>query len=153
MQNRNRLRARALVWIVLSAVAGFASAALAAGPRLAVTVDEPFVIDGERFPAGELSLRPLRNFTPTTTLNEVWVGNRCLGVLMASRTDDRSREASSDAVLFGRDDSGQLVLRGFSYRVDGATERYRYELLDSGRAVATASTDEQPFLIAGTDSR
>jgi hypothetical protein len=133
--------------LVASAVVGLAGDALAAGPRLVVDLDEPFVVDGEVYEAGELSLRPVLAFTPTVTLNEVWVDNRCLGVLRATRSGRSDLEASRNAVLFGRDESGRLVLRGFAYRVDGDEERYRYELLPT-RAPETA-----PVLIAGTTPR
>ena len=153
MHVRNRLTSWALGLLVAGAVVGLAGDAFAAGPRLFVTMDEPFVIDGEVFPAGELSLRPVRDFTPTTTLNEIWVGNRCLGILLASRSDDPHQEASRNAILFDRDENGQLVLRGFAYRVDGGQERHRYELLASRNVTATTSVDSDPVLIAGPASR
>ena len=67
MRFRIRMRSWALGLLVASAVVGLAGDALAAGPRLVVEVDEPFVIDGEVYEAGELSLRPVLEFTPTVT--------------------------------------------------------------------------------------
>jgi len=131
-------------------VAGLASGISAAGPRLVVNVDEPFVVDGRTYPAGTLSLRTVHEFTPTKTLSEVWVGDRCLGMLAASRGDDARLEASRNAVLFARDPDGRLELRGFAYRVDGAGDRYRFALLDSRSVSATTSFDEgaSPILVA-----
>jgi hypothetical protein len=140
-----------LVGICLCASTG---AALAAGPTLVVSVDEPFEVDGQLFPAATLSLRAVHEFTPTTTLNEVWVGDRCLGLMMAVRTDDPRLEASRNAVLFGRNLGGDLVLRGFAYRLAGWPERYRFELLpQSGRPgpaalVAGGGGEPAPLMIA-----
>ena len=153
MRFRIRTRSWALGLLVASAVLGLPGDALAAGPRLVVDVDEPFIVDGELYEAGELSLRPVLDFTPTITLNEIWIGDRCLGVLRATRSDTRNLEASRNAVLFGRDDAGQLVLRGFAYRVDGSAERYRYELLPTRDATARDSPDDTPVLIAGPTVR
>jgi hypothetical protein len=129
--------------------------ALAAGPTLVVSVDEPFEVDGQRFPAATLSLRAVHEFTPTTTLNEVWVGDRCLGLMRAVRTDDPRLEASRNAVLFGRNVGGDLVLRGFAYRLPGWPERYRFELLrPAGRPEmpatlsAGATGEAAPLVIA-----
>lgn len=153
MQFRIRMRSWALGLLVASAVVGLAGDAWAAGPRLVVEVDEPFVIDGEVYEAGELSLRPVLDFTPTITLNEVWVGDRCLGVLRAFRSEGDDLEASRNAILFGRDDSGLLVLRGFAYRVDGNDERYRYELLPTRDVTAPPARHDTPFLVAGRTTR
>jgi len=153
MRFRIRMRSWVLGVLVASAVVGLAGDALAAGPRLTVDVDEPFVIDGEVYEAGELSLRPVLDFTPTITLNEVWVGDRCLGVLRASRSGGVDLEASRNAVLFGRDDTGLLVLRGFAYRVGGGEDRHRYELIPTRSVTPPASPDDAPVLIAGPTSR
>jgi len=141
-----------LVGVALCASVG---PALAAGPTLVVSVDEPFEVDGQQFPAETLSLRAVHEFTPTTTLNEVWVGDRCLGLMMAVRTDDPRLEASRNAVLFGRNVGGDLVLRGFSYRLPGWPERYRFELLrPTGRAgaattlAAGATGEASPLMVA-----
>ena len=145
----------ALGMLAVAVAAGFSGDVAAADLRLTVTVDEPFVVDGNLYPAGTLSLRPVRAFTPTTMLNEVWVGNRCLGLLSASRTDDPIREASRNAVLFVRDADGRLVLRGFAYRADGAGDRYRYAMLAPRKVNAPTSLndDASPILIAANRTR
>jgi hypothetical protein len=143
------MRSWAVGLLVAGSFAGLTGDALAVGPSLVVDVDEPFVIDGEVFEAGELTLRPVRSFTPTITLNEIWVGDRCLGLLQASRSDRSNLEASRNAVLFGRDVAGHLVLRGFAYRVDGDEERYRYELLTTRDASPARPVVDAPVLIAG----
>ena len=110
--------------LTLIAVCAIAvSATWAGSPRLVVRMDEPFVVDGDVHPAGVLTLRTVRNFTPSSTLNEVWAGDRCLGMLIAHRSADPTLEASRNAVMFVRDGEGRLVLRGFAYRDDGAGER------------------------------
>jgi hypothetical protein len=109
-----------------------ATSAWATGPRLVVRMNEPFVVGGEVHPAGSLTLRTVRAYTPSSTLNEIWAGDRCLGLIVAHRSTDPSLEASRNAVLFVRDPDGRLVLRGFAYRSDDRDEKYRYELLASG---------------------
>lgn len=128
------------------------SATWAGSPRLVVRMNEPFVVDGGVHPAGVLTLRTVRNYTPSSTLNEVWAGDRCLGLLVAHRSADPTLEASRNAVMFVRDSQGRLVLRGFAYRDDVVGERYRYELL-APRSAKRARRDARAHATpAGTPS-
>ena len=148
MKNERRMSRWILGVLAAAVVVGCFGNLSAAGPRLSVTVDEPFVVDGRVYPAGTLSLKPVKAFTPTTTLNEVWVGKRCLGMLAASHAADPTLEASRNAVLFVRDSDGRLELRGFAYRTDGPGDRYRYALL-APREVAGSRTlvDDAPTIL------
>jgi hypothetical protein len=116
--------------------------ALADGSRLVVAMDEPFEAGGQLHPAASLSLRPVHEFTPTTSLNEVWVGNRCLGLVAAVKSDDPRLEASRNSVLFERSPDGILVLRGFAYRLPGSPGRYRYALFVAGADARIETADD-----------
>ena len=80
-----------------------------------VVLNEPFEINGERFDAGRVSLREVSRYTPQTTMNEIWVDETCLGLMMADASDSIGR-TSDDRILFERDADGTLLLVGFAYR-------------------------------------
>jgi hypothetical protein len=92
-----------------------------AGHRLVTRVTEPVEINGELYPAGELSIREVGALSPTVTLNEVHAGGECLGLLPA-RTGHGGPPSSGDAVVFEPSDRGHLVLVGFTYRGQSARE-------------------------------
>ena len=91
------------------------SASMAGGYRIQVQVDEPFEIGGVVYPAGQLSVKVLRDYTPSTTLNEVWVGNTCLGMFVARNSRDDLSNTNDDSIVFTRDDGGRLVLAGYVF--------------------------------------
>lgn len=97
------------------------SPAQAAGNRLVTQVDRPVEINGELYPAGELSIREVDDLSPTETLNEVCAAGECLGLLRA-QSEPGGTPSSDDAVVFKPDERGHLVLVGFSYRGQSARE-------------------------------
>jgi len=82
---------------------------------LTTRVSRPVVVNGQLYPSGLLSVRQIASYSPTSTLNEVWVGEECLGLLLAE-TRPGAGQAQGDALEFEVDDRGHLVLVGFSYR-------------------------------------
>jgi hypothetical protein len=111
--NWNRL---ALVVIVLAALAALCAPAVEArGFRLSANISEPFEVNGILYPAGSLSVRQLGDYTPTSTFNEIWVGDECLGVVLASDIPTHVKERS-DSLFFHRAPMGHLVLTGFAFR-------------------------------------
>ena len=102
-------------------------AATAGGPRLVIDVPEPFVFDGDVRPAGSLALRPVSQFTPSTTLCEVCLDGDCLGMVRAERVG-RGESDGTAVVVFERDTAGRLVLVGFSSFVHGAHGAYRFQV-------------------------
>jgi len=92
-----------------------------AGHRLVTRVDRPVEINGELYPAGELSIREVGALSPTVTLNEVCAGGECLGLLRAESQPGET-PSSGDAVVFEPGDRGHLVLVGFSYRGQSSRE-------------------------------
>src|SRR6185295_3979913 len=72
--------------LVLGAAA-LAPKSFAGGPRLVAQIDEPFEVNGQLFPAGKLSLREVSSYTPVSTLNELQVDGRCLGMVLAQEIE------------------------------------------------------------------
>jgi hypothetical protein len=103
------------------AVLVLAPASLAGGARIVATVEEPFEVDGRLFPAGAVTLREASRFSPTQTLNELWVGDECLGRLLAVPASDYWGRVE-DALLFQRDPEGHLDLVGFALKGREAQE-------------------------------
>lgn len=91
------------------------SAPLADGSRLQVKVDEPFEIGGIVYPAGRLTVKTLRDYTPSTTLNELWVGNTCLGMFVTRISGEESSDPTDESIVFTRDYRGRLVLVGYAF--------------------------------------
>jgi hypothetical protein len=111
-------------WVFFAWLAGVVillPSAHADGPRLVTRLEQPVSINGEVYPAGELSVREVGALSPSVTLNEVCAGGKCLGLLQA-RAEPDGTPSSGDALLFEPDDRGNLVLVGFSYRGQSARE-------------------------------
>lgn len=106
--------------IVLAALVA-APVSLAGGARIVAEVAEPFEVDGRLFPAGAVTLREVSRFSPTQTLNEVWVGDECLGRLLAVNASDYWGRVD-DALLFQRHPEGHLDLVGFALKGRKAQE-------------------------------
>lgn len=106
----------ALAVITLAALAALCAPAVEArGYRLSADISEPFEINGTLYPAGSLAVRQIGDYNPTSTFNEIWVGDECLGVVLASDIPDHVRERS-DSLFFHRAPRGHLVLTGFAFR-------------------------------------
>ena len=107
-------RVRKTLWMMVLALAGlvvlFAPEARAAGRRLVAQIEEPFVVNGQLFPPGELSVRELGEYSPVAKLDEVQVDGRTLGYVVAHELSD-DRAADTDALIFARNQDGQLVLQ------------------------------------------
>ncbi len=116
----------------------FASAVEAHGTRLVVRLDEPFEVQGQVYPGGSLMLRPVTDFNPTASIDEVWVDNECLGLLVASK-QSRERSSSHDSVVFERNADGRLVLVGYQLRGNGTSTAYRYRGEIASRTTRTVS--------------
>ena len=117
------------MWLVIAALAVlvtvFAPASEASCRKVVVQMDESFVVDGQLFPAGGLSLCPVREFSPVATLNEVRVDGRSLGVLMAHDGRDTA-PSKQNQMIFERDVRGHLVL--VSIALQGGPVRQLYRL-------------------------
>ena len=128
-----------LGWIVfaLAVLVGlFAPESAAAGHRVAAQLTEPFEVNGHLFDHGELAVREIASYNPTMTLNEVWVGDRCLGLLLAAESDNVS-SGTDDTLIFERTAQGHLLLVGFAYRGQGTNELYQFRAhSDGGRWLA-----------------
>jgi hypothetical protein len=116
-------RARRAAGVILAAA--FVTTAGAGGPRLVVEVDEPFLLQGQLVPAGEVSLRLVSRYNPTSTLHAVDVDGTCLGVFRAESWSSAAGDRR-DTIRFERDARGRLVLTGYTLRRGRSADFYRF---------------------------
>jgi len=136
-----------LVALTLAVVAGlFAPPASASGRRVSVQIDEPFVIGGQHFAAGKLTLREVRDFNPTATLTEVRVDGRSLGVMLA-KEEAGQVSTRQDQVIFERSRNGDLVLVSLALKGEPVRRLYTLGHVDSPRQWQ-AIARQQPTLVA-----
>jgi len=116
----------------LALLATLAAPNVAAAQRTVVAmIQEPFEVNGQRYDAGAVAVRQVSHYNPATTLNEIWVEHRCLGLMMADASDTTGL-GGDDRMIFQRNPSGQLVLVGFAYRNQPEREFYGYETAATG---------------------
>jgi hypothetical protein len=147
---RERLTLSVLAFAFFSVALAFLAApeAGAASHRVVAWLDEPFEINGQVYPGGQLAVRQLRSYNPSSTLVEVWVDSHRLGVLLAAETSagERSDESS---LIFERDRRGHLVLVGFAYRGLGQHEFFQFRVdARGGHWLAPSEREERSKLIA-----
>lgn len=121
-------------WIgVLVLIATLAAPEIAAAQHsVNATITEPFEFNGEVFDSGKVTVRELSHYNPGTTLNEIWIDGRCLGLMLADVASSDARPESNDRILLERSAAGHLVLVGFAYHDQAAREFYGYEAAVSG---------------------
>jgi len=125
-----------LIIITLAMVAAvFAPEASAADATLTLQVSESFEVNGQVYPADTLTLRQVGSYNPTATLNEVWVGKQCLGVLVG-KIDPRGSTSAADSLVFTRNAEGRLMLVGVEFRGQPARELFAFDQLAPARAAA-----------------
>lgn len=117
---RNRLPNWMIVLSLVALAAFFAPEAEAAGYRLVAQMDEPFVVNGELQPAGEVVVKRIGTYSPATTLNEIRIDGQTIGYVLA-QSEDRAPAAASE-LLFVRDGAGRLVLTGLNVSGDRSQE-------------------------------
>ena len=126
--NRAGWKSLTLVVVALTVlVTMFAPSGAADERRVVVSVDEPFEVNGRLYPAGQVTVKSVRNYNPTSLLSEIWVGRECLGVFRASRVSDDA-PTSDRTVTFNRTASGHLSLVGFASGKDDDQGVYRFRL-------------------------
>ncbi|HEX4823979.1 MAG TPA: hypothetical protein VFV19_06680 [Candidatus Polarisedimenticolaceae bacterium] len=91
-------------------------------PVVKFEVPQAFRVGSHEYASGTISVRPLRDYNPTTALLEVRVNDQCIG-MMSARRDASTDRASRTEALFTRDDEGRLVMTGF--RSTGTTFRFQ----------------------------
>ena len=135
MSRFSRTAALTLGVIAVLAV-GFVPSAMADQHRLRVAIDEPFMVNGYTFAPGQLLLRQLGDYNPIATLNEIWVGNHCLGVLLA-REVPGATASDHDSMILVRNGDGLLVLVGVAFRGEPARDLFASDqYADRGRRAA-----------------
>lgn len=126
-------------WLVLTALIVtttlFAPQGQASGDRLVARVDEPFEINGEVFPPGELTVRVVDVMSPVVTLHEVGVDGTSLGLVYARQTS--SRVAGSDQLIFSRNDGGRLVLHALARSGEPTSTFFRFHQDGDGAPVVS----------------
>ena len=98
----------------LAALAAFFAPVADAGARLVAQLDEPFEINGTVYPAGKLSLERVRVVNPISTLNEIRVDGRTVGLYLARDRPDATT-ALRDELIFARRSDGRLVLDSVAF--------------------------------------
>ena len=121
-------------WVgVLVLLAALAAPELAAGQHsVRATIPEPFEFNGEVFGPSTVSVREVSHYNPGTTLNEIWVDGRCLGLMLADVSRAVDSPGTDDRFLFERGTAGNLVLVGFAYHDQSAVKFYGYETASTG---------------------
>jgi len=137
-----KLRKGTWMWVLgLALLAGLlAPPTPAAGPRLVVQVDEPFEVNGQLYSAGQLSLRELSEYSPVSTLNEIRVDGRSLGMVLA-RDEANPTKATRDFLIFERSRRGHLVLASIALKGHPVRRLYR---LGEGDMAGTWQAVSQP---------
>ena len=134
--NWNRL---ALIVATLAALAALTAPVVeAGGSRLSANIKEPFEINGTLYPASSLSVRHISDYTPTSSFNEIWVGNECLGMVLAANTAV-ARAEGDDLLFFQRAPLGHLVLTGFAFHGQRAQDLSQIRAGSSGSPLLLAS--------------
>lgn len=108
-------------------VAMFAPSGAADERRVVVSIDEPFEVNGQIYPAGRVTVKSIRTYNPSSLLSEIWVGRDCLGVFRASRISDDAPTANH-TVTFKRTAAGHLSLVGFASGKNDTQGIYRFRL-------------------------
>ena len=121
-------------WVgVLVLLAALAAPELnAAQHSVRATIPEPFEFNGEVFESSTVTVREVSQYNPGTTLNEIWVDGRCLGLMLADVSRDAASPGSDDQILFERGTAGNLVLVGFAYHDRPAAKFYGFETATTG---------------------
>jgi hypothetical protein len=99
-----------LVVVALVLLVGFLAPPVPASVRVVTAhIEEPFEYDGQLYPSGKLTLRQLSEFNPVSTLNEIRVDGRSLGVVLG-RAEAHGVTATRNEMIFERNPRGRLVL-------------------------------------------
>lgn len=147
---RQRLTLSVLAFALFAVALAFLATpeAVAASHKVMARLEEPFEINGELYPGGQLAVRQLRSYNPSSTFVEVWVDDDCLGVLLAAGTSVGERNDES-SLIFERGRRGHLVLVGFAYRGGAQHEFYQFRVDARGAHwVAPSEREEHNELIA-----
>lgn len=80
---------------------------------LRARVDEAFEFDGSLYPPGDLSVRRVFEYNPSSGADEIRVGRRTLGLYLTRLTPTEAG-SSDPTFVFVRGGSGRLVLVGWS---------------------------------------
>jgi len=99
--------------------------AAAGDRRLSARVSEPFQLHGKLYAAGSIVVEHVRDYTPSMSLCEVWVGPEFVGLLRADRVETPDGSASA-SLRFERDARGTLVLVGYASPVHGVHGEFRF---------------------------
>jgi len=108
-----------MVVLALAVLVMVFAPAVEASEKLVIKVTEPFEVAGQMYPAGELTVRAVHNFSPIAQLHEIQVDGKSLGLLRAEGTD--GTPAKRDEITFRRSTEGHLIL--LSVARDGQTTR------------------------------
>ena len=115
-----------MIATVLSAVVICLSLPAHAEKSIVAKVTESFEINGRLFPASVVKVSEVMKYTPVTTINEIWVGNECLGLFM-TRESTAAPIASRHELIFSRMTDGHLVLEGLAMRGEPVRELVDYD--------------------------
>ncbi|MDH3627442.1 MAG: hypothetical protein OEV00_03135 [Acidobacteriota bacterium] len=130
-QKQTQWMALTVAALSLAVVVGVtAPEAQAAGRRVVADMDQPFVINGQLFDTGRLSIQTISSYTPGTEMNELWVDNTCVGYLLSKSQDGEL--GARDRFLFDRQADGHVVLVGFQFRGESRQAIYKFRFAAAG---------------------
>ena len=133
-----------LVVVALAALAAVLAPSAAGGDhRLVAQVEEPFAVNGQIYPPGEIAIRHVGQYSPTATLNMIWVDGELLGLFLAELLPEEP-EPIDHSFHFARDAESRLVLSGFAPSGERVRAFYRFRTVTSGgRWTTRASRDAE----------
>ena len=121
-----------LIVVALAALAAVMAPSAAGGEhRLVARVDEPFAVNGQIYPPGEIAIRHVGHYNPTATLNQIWVDGELLGLFLAELLPGEP-ETIDHSFHFDRDAESRLVLAGFAPSGERVRAFYRFRTVTSG---------------------
>lgn len=146
-QKRHALNAAILAGIILMTVSVVSSADM----QLTVQVTEPFEVNGVVHPAGTLQVKTVRDYTPTQTINELWLGGDCLGYIMAHKAEaEVTYPVRTHTMFFTRSSKGHLVLAGYVLLKNDSSKLFRYQHQVKADGWNAGILEPEPVFIAGS---
>ena len=143
----------ALIVVALATLAAVMAPSASGGEhhRLVARMDQPFAVNDRLFEEGQITILQVRRYSPSATLNQIWIDGECLGVFLAEVLSG-GEEPKGHSLHFDRDSEDRLVLAGFAFGGERARAFYRFRTVTSGGrwTTRTARNGHEPTPIVAS---